>query len=222
MSLLPVKRGGIGEGYYLGITFRALFISSRMLSNCRDPNNTAAFLEQQGGSTKISTLNRGCWVPYSTDKSTRHVSSRFTAEFLSNRCVHFGLHRSSCLCSPPLTLLEVGPSVPNICSFPRGGYLIAWEKEFGGEGGGGKGSDLEELLGWTFPSILPSPTSPVLPNQLLLAVRRPPMISSSKADVGLGGWSVGCGRLGGWRVGGKGEERGPANGFDQNAAWRKA
>lgn len=57
------------------------------------------------------------------------------------------------------------------------------------------------------PRRCPSPTGPMLPNQLLLAVRRPPMISSSKADVV---WGVGE------------EERGPTNGFDQNSAQRKS
>lgn len=86
--------------------------------------------------------------------------------------------------------------------------------------GEGEGSDLENFWAELSPPSPLSPASPVLPNQLLLAVRRPPMISSSKADVVLG---VGVWDVGGWEgdAWGKGEERGPANGFDQNAALRK-
>lgn len=104
----------------------------------------------------------------------------------------FCLHRSSCLCTPPPSLLEVRLSVPNICSFPCGWYLIAWEKEFGG---GERGHWPWELLGWTFPSI-PPPHPPVLcslinycwqsgDHQWLAAARQ----------TWFGGWSVGCGRV---------------------------
>lgn len=63
-----------GGSYYFEITSTTLFILSGMLSNRGGPNNTAAFLEQPGGSTKISIFNQGCWVPDSTDKST-HITN---------------------------------------------------------------------------------------------------------------------------------------------------
>ena len=175
-----------------------------------------------GGSTKISTLNRGCWVPDSTDKSTRHVSSLFTGEFLSNRCVHFSLTQVFLFVLTATDALGSRTKCAKYLQFPPWLIPNSMRKGVRRGGGWGKGSDLEELLGWTFPSILPSPTSPVLPNQLLLAVRRPPMISSSKADVGLGGLECGMWEAGRVACRGGGEERSPANGFDQNAAWRKA
>lgn len=194
MSPLPVKQGQIGGSHYLRITFKTLFISSRMLSNCRGPNNAVAFSEQRGGSTKISIFNRGCWIPGSTDKSTHHKLSLFAAEFHLNRCVYFAYTNLPVCARHHQGSWKLDQACQNICSFPCGWYLIAWEKEFGG--GKGEGSDLENF--WVELSPPPPstpPASPMLPNQLLLAVRRPPMISSSKADVV---WGLECGM---WETG---------------------
>lgn len=165
-----------------------------MLSNCRGPNNAVAFSEQRGGSTKISIFNRGCWIPGSTDKSTHHKLSLFAAEFHLNRCVYFAYTNLPVCARHHQGSWKLDQACQNICSFPCGWYLIAWEKEFGG--GKGEGSDLENF--WVELSPPPPstpPASPMLPNQLLLAVRRPPMISSSKADVV---WGLECGM---WETG---------------------
>lgn len=192
-----------GGSYYFGITSTALFILSRMLSNRGGPNNAAAFLEQRGGSTKISTFGRGCWVPNSTDKSTHHELSPFTTEFHLNRCIHFAYtdlpvcarhHRTSWKSDRVCQIFAVSP------------WLIPNSMRKGVRRGEGEGSDLENFwVELSPPSSPPSPASPVLPNQLLLAVRRPPMISSSKADVV---WGLECGMWEAGRVarGGKGRK----------------
>lgn len=66
--------------------------------------------------------------------------------------------------------------------------------------GKGEGSDLENFWVELSPHSNPLSHQSMLTNQLLLAVRRPPMISSSKADM-VWGWSVGCGRRVGERRG---------------------
>lgn len=136
----------------------------------------------------------------------------------------FCLHRSSCLCSLPPNLLEVRPSVPNICSFPCGWYLIAWEKEFGR----GKERAVTLRTSGLDPPHTHIHTLPLHPHPPVL---RCSLINycwqsgdhqwlAAARQTWFGGWSVGCGRLGGgaW---GKAEERGPTNGFDQNTASRK-
>lgn len=107
----------------------------------------------------------------------------------------FCLHRSSCLCSPPPNLLDF-----QVCQiFAISLWLIPNSMRKGVWWGEGEGSDLENLCVELSPPALPHP--PVLrslinycwqsgDHQWLAAARQ----------TWFGGWSVGYGRLKGWRV----------------------
>ena len=107
-----------GGSYYFGITSTALFILSRMLSNRGGPNNAAAFLRAARGVCKNKHVQpRMLSSQFNTRVNTSRIEPFHHRDSLKQ--MHpFCLHGSSCLCTPPPNLLEVGPSVPNICSFP--------------------------------------------------------------------------------------------------------